>query len=283
MPGIVDVPGVEAVGKNRAEFQLPCGAMTPDGKVHKRVILRETTGYEEDILGDDTVIRSTRMSDVLSACVTQIGTVTDKDMIRRMVIDDMPTGGVGITSTDRIAAMIFLRRVSVGDVYKFDRRCPRVGCGFLNKNKRLDLRTIAMTTVPEDRVGKRRVKFPLPRSGQKATLRVLTAKYEEELFKLRPTQKELASAAMCARIESIGDVTFTDPSRAMTAVKELPQEDRNTIRAVYNKIEADVDTMIQVTCGNPICGAEFEFALDVGQSFFSNPVDEDLPSEMTWL
>jgi len=282
MPGIADVPGVEVVGRGRGDYMLPCGAVTSDGTVHKRVVMRETTGVEEDLLGDDTVLRSTRTTDVLAACITQLGSVTDRDLIRRMVMDDVP-GGVGITSTDRIAAMIFLRRTSVGDVYKFSRRCPRIGCGYTNKDRKLDLRQIAMTTVPADRVGKRRVKFQLPRSGQTVVLRVMTAKHEERLLEIRPTQKEVASAAMCARVESLGDSVFTDPTRAIAAVRELPQIDRNAIRAVYNKIEADVDTMIQVTCGNPICGAEFEFPLDIGQSFFSNPADEDSPTDLTWL
>lgn len=284
MPGITDVPGVEVFGRGRGEYTLPCGFVTPDGKVHKKIILRETRGREEDMMDDDSVLRSTRITNVLTACIEQLGPVTDKEQIRLIVSDDMQGIGKGITSTDRIAAMIFLRRTSVGDAYNFERRCPRLGCGHMNKNKTLDLRTIKMTTVPEERVGKRRVSFTLPRSGKKVTLRVMTAKHEEQLLKLKPTQKELRSAAMCARIESIDDVMFTDPARALEAVKELPQADRNAIRDVYDKIEADVDTSIQIQCDNPICQAEFEFPLDIGQTFFSNPAGDGVALEkLTWL
>jgi hypothetical protein len=271
-------------GKGRGEFVLPCGFVTPDAKVHKKIVLRETKGHEEDMMDDDSVLRSTRITNVLSSCIEQLGPVTDKEQIRLIVSDEMQGVGKGITSTDRIASMIFLRRTSVGDVYNFERRCPRIGCGHLNKNKTLDLRTIKMTTIPEERVGKRRVQFQLPRSGKLATLRVMTAKHEESLLKLRPTQKDLRSAAMCARVEAIGDETFTNPEKAMAAVKDLPQADRNAIREVYDKIEADVDTTIQVQCDNPICQAEFEFPLDIGQTFFSNLAGAGAASEkLTWL
>jgi hypothetical protein len=280
----MDVPGVEVFGKGRGEYLLPCGFVMPDGKVHKKIVLRETKGHEEDMMDDDSVLRSTRITNVLTACVEQLGPVTDKKLIQQILSDEMQGAGKGVTSTDRIASMIFLRRTSVGDVYHFERRCPRIGCGHMNKGKTLDLRTIKMTSVPDERVGKRRVTFTLPRSGKPVTLRVMTAKHEESLLKLRPTQKDLRSAAMCARVEQIGDEVFTDTSRAMLAVKDLPQQDRNAIRDVYDKIEADVDTTIQVQCDNPVCQAEFEFPLDIGQTFFSNPAGVGVALEsLTWL
>lgn len=284
MPGITDVPGVEVHGKGRGEFLLPCGFVMPDGKVYKKIVLKETTGVEEDMMDDESVLRSTRTTSVLTNCIETLGPVVDKEQIRAIVSDTMPGGGCGLTSTDRIAAMIFLRRVSVGDIYRFERRCPRLGCGTLNKNKQLDLRTIKMTSVPDERVAKRRVQFKLPRSEKLVTLRVMTAKDEEKLLALRPTQKDLRSAAMCARVEAIGDEMFTNTERAMAAVKALPQQDRNTIREVYDLIEADVDTTIQVQCENPLCKSEFEFPLDVGQTFFSNPVGDGVTSaNLTWL
>ena len=284
MPGITDVAGVEVFGKGRGEYLLPCGFVMPDGKVYKKIVLRETKGHEEDMMDDDSVLRSTRITNVLTACVEQLGPVTDKKQIEKIVSDEMLGNGKGITSTDRIAAMIFLRRTSVGDIYNFERRCPRLGCGHMNKGKTLDLRTIKMTSLPDDRVGKRRVTFTLPRSGKKVTLRVMTAKHEESLLKLRPTQKDLRSAAMCARVEALDDEVFTDTARAMSAVKDLPQQDRNAIRDVYDKIEADVDTTIQIQCDNPICQAEFEFPLDIGQTFFSNPAGVGVALEsLTWL
>lgn len=281
MAGIVDVPGIEVFGKGRGQYELPCGYVDPQGKIHRKVILRELTGREEDMMDDDSIPSTQRMTDVLSACCEQIGEVTDKGLIRRIIGDELEAG-LPITSSDRIAMMIYLRRVSVGDVYYFERRCPR--CGHVNQNKKLDLRDLEINTVPEDRVPKRRVRVTLPRSGQKAIIRVLTAKHENKLTELRPDQKDLRSAAIAARLEAIEDQVFNNAAAAVAAVKALPIDDRNYLRKVYNLVEADVDTMCEVTCNSKICNAEFRFALDLGQAFFSNPVAEQVTdAALEWL
>jgi hypothetical protein len=281
MPGITDVPGVEVWGKGRGEYTLPCGCVDGQGEVHRKIILREMTGYEEDMMDDDEIPRVQRITDVLAACIEQIGTITDKEMIRQIIADEMPAGH-GITSTDRIAAMVFLRRASVGDIYKFQRRCPR--CGHMNKNRTLDLSTIKMTPVPKERVSKRRVEVTLPRTKKKAIVRVMTAKHEDRILQLRPTQKDLRTAAMAARVESIDGSTFPDTQAAMDALKGLPQADRVYIREIYDIMEADVDTAVEVVCDSSVCRAEYEFQLDLGQAFFSNTQGAGVTEkELNWL
>jgi hypothetical protein len=295
MPGIVDVPGVEVWGRGRSEYTLPCGHVDEHGKVHKQVIFRETTGVEEDMMDDDEIAANERMSMILSDCCEKLGDIVDKEAIRRAISDDLPQGkGWPVTSSDRIAMMIFLRRTSVSDVYKFERRCPR--CGHLNRHKTLDLRKLKITEVPEDRAGKRRVEITLPGTGKKAIVRVLTAKTETALTNLRPNQKDLRSAAILARLDSIEvDVPaeggtkremrrITDPTYGLKLVKELPQRDRNFLRRVYHKMEADVDTLVEVSCDGRFCTADFAFPLDLGQSFFSNPAEEHVSDEaLNWL
>jgi hypothetical protein len=253
------------------------------------VILRETTGVEEDMMDDDEIPANERMSAILSNCCLKLGDVTDKEEIRQAISDSLPKGQP-ITSSDRIAMMIFLRRVSVGDIYKFERRCPR--CGFVNKNKTLDLRTLKITEVPPERAGKRRVEVVLPTSGRKAIVRVLTAKAEAALTSLRPNQKDLRSAAILARLESIEVEAagkrelqrIKDPAAGLQIVKDLSQQDRNFLRKVYNKMEADVDTTAEVTCAGRFCNAEFSFPIDLGQSFFSNQAEEPVSDgELNWL
>jgi hypothetical protein len=279
--GIVDVPGVEVFGKGRGEYEVPCGYVDPQGKVHKKVRLRELTGAEEDMMDDDSVPSPQRMTDVLAACTEQIGDIEDKAQIKAIIGDSLQAG-LPLTSSDRIAMMIFLRRCSVGDTYHFERRCPR--CGHVNQNKSLDLRALEIKQVPEDRVPKRRVQVTLPRSGKKAVVRVLTAKHESKLTDLRPDQKDLRSAAIAARLESVAEHTFMHPTETIQAVKALPLDDRNYLRKVYNLVEADVDTMCEVQCNSKICNAEFRFALDLGQTFFSNPVAEQVSdADLNWL
>lgn len=281
MPGIVDVAGIEVFGKGRGEFTLPCGYVDETGKVHKKVVLRETTGTEEDMMDDDELSSNERMSSILAACCERIGDVKEKDKIATIISDELNMG-LPITSSDRIAMMIFLRQVSVGHIYHFERRCPR--CGYVNKGKHIDLRTLEIKQVPEDRVAKRRVEIVLPRSKKKAVVRVLTAKFESKLTELRPNQKDLRSAAILARLESLDGASLENPHVGLAAVKALPQEDRNYLRKVYNKIEADVDTSVEVTCASKICPADFRFPIDLGQAFFSNPVEEQVTdAELNWL
>ena len=101
----------------------------------------------------------------------KLGTITDKKIIEAAISDNLVSignTGLPLTAQDRIAALLFLRRVSIGDTYKFERRCPK--CGELNKNKQLDLRSLTITPVKDPK--KRRVQVVLPRSKKVAVLRV---------------------------------------------------------------------------------------------------------------
>jgi hypothetical protein len=191
---------VEVFGKGRGEYTLPCGYVDAEGKVHRKVILREMSGEEEDLMDDDEVSVSERHSRILAACCEKLGTVDDKKIIGSAISDTLERG-LPITSSDRIAMLLYLRRCSVGEVYKFSRRCPR--CGYMNKGKILDLRTIEITYVDEERAAKRRVEVELPRSGKKVILRVLSAATEVPVVDLRPNQKDLRSVAILARIDTL--------------------------------------------------------------------------------
>ena len=57
-----DIPGVEIFGKGRMEFELPCGYVDAAGTVHNTIILKEMTGIEEDIMDDDKVSVTTRIT-----------------------------------------------------------------------------------------------------------------------------------------------------------------------------------------------------------------------------
>jgi len=295
MPGIVDVPGVEVFGKGTSQYTLPCGYVDAQGVVHREVLLRELTGTEEDMMDDDDVPVTERMSRVLAACCVKLGTVSDEETIKKAIADELEVG-LSVTSTDRIAMMIFLRRTSVGDNYKFTRRCPV--CNHMNRNKALDLRTVEITSVPESRASKRRVEITLPRSKRKAVMRVLTAKHEAKLTSLRPQQKDLKSLSILARVEALecevadpaegGKTklvmkTLSDPKAGLEIIKALPGADRNYMREVFNVMEADVDTIVEVACDNRACGAEFRFPLDMGQAFFSAPAEDITAEGLNWL
>jgi hypothetical protein len=279
-----NVPTTEQ-GNN--SFTLPCGYIDPSGNLHNVIKLRELSGVEDDILDSSELSINQRISQVITACTEKLGTVTDKKVIEAAISDNLAgisNTGLPLTAQDRIAALLFLRRVSIGDVYKFERRCPK--CGEMNKNKQLDLRSLTITPVKDPK--KRKVQVTLPRSNKMAVLKVLAAKGEEAVSDLKPTQKDIKSYAILARLESL-DGKFVDSSNesalneALDLVKKLPQADRAYLIQVYQMIEGNVDTDIQVKCKNAMCGIEFEFPLDLGALFYSSQVNKPTEAELTWL
>lgn len=277
-----DIPGAESFGKSRGNFILPCGYVDAAGVVHKEIVLREMTGLEEDILDDNDLIVNERISKVLTACTEKVGSITDKKTIEAAISDTLAAignTGLPLTAQDRIAALLYLRRVTLGDTYRFERRCPR--CGELSKGKILDLRTIAITPVKDPK--KRAVQVKLPRTGKSAVLKVLAAKGEEKVSLLKPTQKDLKTCAILARLQSLDDKVMEGTPDCIEIVKGLPQADRAYLINVYQLIEGNVDTDVQVVCKNVMCGVEYEFPLDLGALFFSSQVNKPTEADLTWL
>lgn len=277
-----DIPGVEFFGKGRGNYTLPCGYVDPSGVVHNEIHLREMTGTEDDILDDNDLVVNERITRVLTACTEKLGTVTDKKIIEAAISDNLlgiGNTGLPLTAQDRIAALLYLRRTTLGDIYKFERRCPR--CGEVSKNKELDLRTLEITPVKDPK--KRKVQVKLPRSGKVAVLKVLAAKGEEQVSTLKPTQKDLKTCAILARLESIDEKPMTADPACVDLVRNLPQVDRSYLIQVYTLMEGNVDTDVQVKCKNQLCGIEFEFPLDLGQLFFSSQVKKPTAEDLVWL
>ncbi len=278
MPGIADIPGVELHGKGVADFRLPVGYVDVEGKVHNHIVLKEMTGTEDDMMGNADLPIGERVSNVLGACIIKLGDITDKETIKKAVSDDLDAG-LPITEQDRIAAMIYLRRLSIGDLFKFERSCPR--CSVRAENRATDLRTLKIDQAKNPE--RRRVKVTLPKSGKEVIVKVLTAKGALEVGRLRPDQKDLKSLAIVSRVESLDGELLNEPLAALAKIKGLPQADRNLIRQVYNAMETYVEQDIDVECRNPICRHKWDFPLDVGQGFFLDLGGTVLAKDLNWL
>jgi len=278
MPGIADIPGIEVHGKGVRDFRLPVGYIDSEGKVHDQIILREMTGEEDDMMGNDDLPIGERVSEVLAACCTKLGDIDDKETIKKAIGDSLDAG-LPLTEQDRIAAMIFLRRVSIGDIYSFERRCPR--CGQMAENRKVDLRTLKIGK--SEHPTRRRVKVTLPASGKEAIISVLSAQGAVKVGRLRPTQKDIKSLALLARLTSLDGTSLGEPRVALEQIKSLPQKDRNYIRQVYNLMEEHVETDIEVECRNGLCGASWKFPLDVGQHFFLDLEGKVSGEDLKWL
>lgn len=281
-----DIPGVIAFGKGRGDYQLPCGYVDAEGKVHNTVIIRETTGHEEDILDDDQLSTTERITRVLSSCCEKLGDITDKGLISRAVGDKLgESEGVALSQADRMAMMLFLRRTTNGDRYNLpdtQRVCPY--CKGKNNPMHVDLHTDITIKYAKD-PSKRRVRFTLPRRGEKAVLRVLSARGEEKLTKLMrgKNKKDLRSLAILARLEKIGDVTLREDFKSVDTVRKLSSVDRNFIREVYNKIEGAIDTELEMTCEKIACGREWKTEIDIGQVFFSPQDVKITEADLEWI
>jgi len=278
VPAIKDIPGVKVHGKGKKEFVLPVGYVDAAGTVHNHMVLREMKGTEDDIMGDDELPFGERVTAILANCCERLGDITDKEIIKKALADELETG-LPLTEQDRTAAMIFLRRVTVGDNYKFSRTCIR--CGQRARNRSINLSTLQIEKTVDAK--QRKVKIQLPRSGTEAILSVLTAKAAAEVGKLKPTGRDAKSLAIMTRLESLGGEPLGNDGSALQKVKDLPQADRNVLRQTWVAMEAKVDTDVEVTCTNPICGTTWSFPLDVGQAFFLDLEGTVEPTELTWL
>lgn len=284
-----DIPDVSVFGKGRGDFLLPCGYVDAQGKVFNRIYLREMTGVEDDIMDDDELNVSERISRVLTNCTEKItssspqqpNVIEDRDLIGAIIADTLEPGqGLAFSIPDRMAALLFLRRISLGDVYRFDKKCPE--CGFKNNGKELDLRTLKINYCKD--ATKRRVKVRLPRSGQEAILRVLSASGERRIAELRPSMKDVKSCAILARLESLDGRGLSGDNRSdLELVKALPKADRQVLINTFNAMEGSIETEIEVKCRRETCRADFKFDLDLGQVFFSNPEPEVKAEDLHWM
>ena len=295
MPSHNNIPDLEVFGKGRGDFRLPTGYVDVDGRVFDHIYLKEMTGVEDDIMDDDDLNVSERMSRVIANCTEKLTTGTstnkkgetvptvidDAKLILAAVSDNLTGGGLPLTIADRMACLLYIRRLSMGERYDLDGHpCP--ACGKPIKGKHIMLNTLEVQFCED--ATKRRVRVKLPRSKKTAILKVLTASNERKIAEFRPDQKDVKSAAICARLESLDDQKLSgDPREDLEVVKALPKYDRHKLINTFNVMEGSIETEIETTCSSAACGRAFKFDLDLGQVFFSNPDMEVSLEDLNWV
>lgn len=223
-------------------FELPTGWLDPQGNLQTQVEIREMTGYEEDLIGDDRLPYNVRMNKILAGCVTKLGTLTDKDQLER-IMDDL-------TSVDRMKVLMAIRVASLGSSLDFKAEC--VHCQ-KKSNYSVDLLTLQFVGLKNPKL--REYELDLP-SGKKAKCKILTGRDEAKYGNL--VQRDVLSGAIFLRLISLDgktDLTLDD-------VKKLGIRDRNFIRKHFDDVEGGFERNVQVECKK--CGKEFETRLDVG-------------------
>jgi hypothetical protein len=232
-------------------FELPCGYLDDKGELHTEVQVREITGHEEDMLGSKSVPNHKKVGNLISACVERLGDITDRKTLS--------TIGGELTLGDRVFLMFAIRRTTLGDEYPFRGACPNESCNYRGLFT-LDLSDLEVRKMPNPK--QRIYEIELP-SGKTARYRPLLGRDEEELAKATNSNEAL-SLSILMHLEMLDD---KPPTLAM--VKNLGMRDRNALRDAFEEIEGGVDTTLEMTC--PMCGAEFEEELNVGQAGFFFP------------
>lgn len=273
-------------GIGGSDYKLPAGAVIGD-VVYDHVYVREMTGEEEDILSNTNLEVLERMELISAACITKLVSerdptkqITDSAVIRQVVAGTLPRdSGHSFTSADRIAIMLFIRRSTVGDLYKYEVACQH--CGFVNRNMALELDKIEISYNPHPE--RRRVKVVLPKSKIGAVVKILDGAGEKKASMIRPDGGDYGSLAILTRLETLGDYTMSSLpiKEQLMLVKRMPRVDREYLRQVYLKIEGAVDTDVEQTCRK--CSRDFSFPLDLGQVFSSTLEDKVSDSDLEWL
>lgn len=243
----INLAQIEEAKSSQGGFELPCGYLAPDGVLHTSVIVREISGHEEDMLGSKAIPGGKKLAALLTRCTEQVGPFSSKEKIAE-IIQDLPVG-------DRVFLLFAIRRVTLGDMYPFEEKCPEC--------ERMSVYTVSLAEMeikkmptPEKRVYD--IKLP---SGKTARFHVMTGREEEKMQNLDKSLDGV-SLALLARLDLLDDKPPT-----LAEVKGLGMRDRNALRDAFQEVEGGVETSVEVTCS--ACGHEFEREMSVDRSFFS--------------
>lgn len=259
-------PGVIAV-------DLPCGFIDEDGNLHDTLTVGEMTGYEEDILAGKGPIVP-RLNQIIANCTKRFGNLTEKREIANAVTQ--------MTAADRLAALIAIRRVSLGDLYFVKIECPSKECKEQSRFT-LNLSQIDIVRMKDQRTRSREDRFGA--DDKLVKWHIMSAKDEEWLSSKKKRKEDLLTLAMLARIDSIdapdgnGEIEHQKLERverkgynnAIKLLKSLSIRERNEIRRLFEKHEGSVDTEVEFEC--PACEYEWKADMDVGQPGFFFPSD----------
>lgn len=230
---------------------------TADQWLLNEVMMREISGYEEDILASSKWDVERKFSAVLSNCLTRIGDgdghyIHDRNQMHN-VVDNL-------TQTDRIQMILYLRMISVevGPRFTFTINCP--GCGE-EFDKTVQLDELKQVAPPDPMMRVYEVTIP---GNILVRCKVLLGKDETELGRAREDTSNRASLAIKTRLISIGGEVPRMPD-----IKKLTLRQRNYLRSQFEKHEGGIDTTVPGTC--PACSRRFSMEVDIGQESFFFP------------
>ena len=233
-----------------AVYELPCGYLDEEGTLHTEVVVREITGFEEDMLANPKIRPAKKINELVCRCVERIGTVTDRGKVAGIT--------KALTVGDRLFLIFGIRRVTIGDKYQFESKCPH--CNHVG-DQAIDLSELEIKKMESPY--KRIYDVTLP-SGATARFKPMTGVEEEKLERVNKKKTDTLSLSLLMRLELLNDEPPSLPK-----VKALGMRDRIFLRDEFQRVEGGLDTEIEFTCDN--CFEEYKQDLDVGQASFFFP------------
>jgi len=237
---------MEEAKSQYAEVELFTGVLEGT-EIHKKLLVRELSGIEEDVLASKKMSVSKKITTVLANCIIKFGTIEDRHVIMKMT-DRM-------TISDRIYLLIQLRSISVSEVLEFTSTCP--ACSHEDK-KVFELSQVHVKNPPTADDLFKDVVLP---SGKKIRIKVADGSVEEKIEKAT-NESNAATIALFARCEALDDKPVN-----LVNIKTLSFKDRNALRKAIDELEGELDDKFRAQCPN--CGHEYESEIPInGVDFF---------------
>lgn len=234
----------------RKVVRLPLG-FAENGSLMDEIELRAMTGQEEDILSDDKLSMSRRLNEIISNCTERIGTVSDKEQIRKMIPK--------LSTDDQSVILINLREISVGNNYRYEIECP--SCSSVIQ---VDLLLDSLQVRPAQAKAGRIAEITLP-SGKKAKIRPLLVEDSARTETMRLDGEGHVSISIWLRLVELDG----KPNPTLEDVKGLLYADRIFLRGAFDQMEGGVESEIMVKCEH--CGKIFKSYLDIARIEFFSP------------
>lgn len=232
----------------RKILKLPHGYVS-NGTCFDEVEIRAMLGIEEEILSDDKLPMAQRIHEMISNCLTRVGTETDKAKIKDM----LPK----MSTEDQMVLMVALRSISVSDTYSIETVCPSCDAGI-----KLDLSLSSLGVRPAQAKGTT-MNVALP-SGRSAKIRPMTIEDSLKTAEMRLQGESRLSTAILVRL-----IELDGKAPTLDDVKNLLYGDRVALRNQFDAMEGGIENEYPVTC--PQCKKGFKDTLDIVRAEFFSP------------
>ncbi len=228
----------------------------PDEKevLLNKVIMREMTGKEEDMLASEKIEAFHRFSHILSSCLVKI---YNDDGFSIETPSMMPDVVDNLTISDRMQMLLYLRMISIenGHIFTFRANCPKCGSEF---RKSVDLRELPQKQMKDPSMRVYTLELP---TGRKCTCRIILGKHEREMSKATEADAYQFSLQIKVRLQEIDGrpVNLQD-------IQGLSLRERNYIRQAFEEYEGGIDMDTSHKCTS--CGVKTKVTVDIGQPGF---------------